>query len=160
MADINIENFYRHIAKILNILYTHFPTRAALYVDEVAGVDEPDEYGLHSPSYTAGFFAMLWLADEGYIRYADTIRQDGIDQASLTHRTFLILTAPTDPICPEQDMVREENGNVVSLQPAEDMSPSLQEERRLIINQLRLALRSGSSIAITKVVTHILRAEK
>jgi hypothetical protein len=55
MADINIENFYRHIANILHILYTHFPTRAALYVDEVAGVDKAGEYGLHSPTYTADF---------------------------------------------------------------------------------------------------------
>lgn len=159
MADINIENFYRHIAKILHILYTHFPTRAALYVDEVAGVDEPDEYGLHSPTYTAGFFAMLWLADEGFVRYADTIRQDGIDQAFLTHRAFLILTHATDEmILTPSESTESATGNVVSLQPVEDMSPSLQEERRLVINQLREALRSGSSISIKKVVSYILRA--
>lgn len=159
MADINVENFYRHIAKILHILYTHFPTRAALYVDEVAGVDEPDEYGLHSPTYTAGFFAMLWLADEGFIRYADTIRQDGIDQAFLTHKAFLILTHTTDDmILSELGSFDDKHGNVVSLQPAEDISPSLKEEQMLVINQLRAALRSGSSIAVNKVVKHILRA--
>ncbi len=159
MADINVENFYRHIAKILHILYTHFPTRAALYVDEVAGIDEPDEYGLHSPTYTAGFFAMLWLADEGFIRYADTIRQDGIDQAFLTHKAFLILTQTTEElIVSELASLDGKAGNVVNLQPAEDVSPSLREERMLIINQLRGALRSGSSIAINKVVSHILRA--
>lgn len=159
MADINVENFYRHIAKILHILYTHFPTRAALYVDEVAGIDEPDEYGLHSPTYTAGFFAMLWLADEGFIKYADTIRQDGIDQAFLTHRAFLILTQATDnPINEPSAANSDSDSNVVSLQPAEDISPSLMEERKLIISQLRDALRSGSSIEINKVVNHILRA--
>ena len=98
MADINIENFYRHIAKILNILYIHFPTKAPIYVDEVAGIDEPDEYGLHSPTYMAGFYALIWLEEEGYLRYADTIRQDGIDQASLTHKALLKLTEVTDPI--------------------------------------------------------------
>ncbi|MFN3235776.1 MAG: hypothetical protein ACE37D_01835 [Pseudomonadales bacterium] len=160
MADINVENFYRHIAKILHILYTHFPTRAALYVDEVAGIDEPDEYGLHSPTYTAGFFAMLWLADEGFIKYADTIRQDGIDQAFLTHRAFLILTQPTEEMINDfgTDNDPESAGNVVSIQPVENISPSLQEEQKLIISQLRAALRSGSSIAINKVVDHILRA--
>lgn len=61
MADINIENFYKHIARILSILYAAFPSKSPLYVDDVAGVDDPDEYGLHSPHYTAGFFAMLWL---------------------------------------------------------------------------------------------------
>ena len=55
MADINIENFYKHIARILSILYEAFPSKSALYVDDIAGVDDPDEYGLHSPDYTAGF---------------------------------------------------------------------------------------------------------
>ena len=129
-------------------------------MDEVAGVDEPDEYGLHSPTYTAGYFAMLWLADEGFIKYADTIRQDGIDQAFLTHKAFLILTAPTDRMINETVDVNgaEIGGNVVSLQPLEDISPSLQEERKLVISQLREALRSGSSIFVNKVINHILRA--
>jgi hypothetical protein len=52
----------------------------------------------------------------------------------------------------------ESAGNVVSIQPVENISPSLQEEQKLIISQLRAALRSGSSIAINKVVDHILRA--
>jgi len=78
MADINIENFYRHIAVALNLLYSNFPSKFALYVDEVAGIDEPDEYGLHSPRYTSGFFALLWLEEEGYMRFADTIREDAI----------------------------------------------------------------------------------
>lgn len=153
MADINIENFYKHIARALSILYSTFPNKQALYVDEVAGIDEPDEYGLHSPSYTAGFYALLWLADEGYLRYADTIRQDGIDQACLTHKAFLRLSQPTDPIYIEPD-----ESNVVALMPDEKLSPSILEDRKLVINQLRNALRSGSSIAVTKVIHHILSA--
>ena len=98
MADINIENFYRHIAVALNLLYSNFPSKFALYVDEVAGIDEPDEYGLHSPRYTSGFFALLWLEEEGYMRFADTIREDGVDQACLTQKAFLKLSAACDPI--------------------------------------------------------------
>jgi hypothetical protein len=153
MADINIENFYRHIAKILNILYIAFPSKQPVYVDAVAGIDEPDEYGLHSPQYTAGFFALIWLADEGFLRYSDTIRQDGIDQACLTHKAFLRLTEATEPIYAEPVM---EGSNVISIVPPTELSPSIREDRRLVINQLRNALRSGSSIAITKVVQHIL----
>lgn len=155
MADINIENFYKHIARTLNILYGAFPTKQAVYVDEVAGIDEPDEYGLHSPHYTAGFFALIWLADEGYLRYTDAIRQDGIDQACLTHKAFLKLSQPSDPIYTDPALQREES-KVVSILPAEELSPSVIEERKMVINQLRNALRSGSSIAINKVVTHIL----
>ena len=153
MADINIENFYRHIAKSLSILYAAFPTKAPVYVDDVAGIDEPDEYGLHSPTYTAGFYALIWLADEGFIRYSDTIRQDGVGQAALTHKAFLRLTKIEEPIY--QPPYADE-GNVVSLVPAEDTSPSLKEDQKLVINQLRNALRSGDSIAVTKVVRHIL----
>lgn len=155
MADINIENFYKHIAKTLNILYSSFPTQQAVYVDDIAGIDEPDEYGLHSPHYTAGFFALLWLADEGFLRYADTIRQDGVDQACLTHKAFLRLSEPADPIYVDPGS-RGEDSNVVSIAPAEELSPSIVEDRKLVINQLRSALRSGSSIHITKVVRHIL----
>ena len=156
MADINIENFYRHIAKILSILYATFPTKSPVYVDDVAGIDEPDEYGLHSPHYTAGSFAMIWLADEDYIRYADTIRQDGIDQASLTHKAFLKLTRIAEPIYTPPSYGDEGDAKVVSIAPAKSLSPSMQEEQKLVINQLRAALRSGDSIAINKVVQHIL----
>ncbi len=155
VADINIENFYTHIAKILSILYAAFPSKTAIYVDDVAGIDDPDEYGLHSPHYTAGFFAMLWLADEDYIRFADTIRQDGIDQAVLTHKAFLKLTQVSEPI---YDTLVYDESNVVSIVPPEELSPSVVEDQKLVINQLRQTLRSGDSIAINKVVNHILHS--
>ncbi len=157
MADINIENFYRHVGRILSILYASFPTRSPVYVDDVAGIDEPDEYGLHSPHYTAGFYAMLWLADEDYLRYSDTIRQDGIDQAALTHKAFLKLTRVAEPIY-LPPVVEADESNVVNLAPIENPSPSIVEDQKLVINQLRTALRSGDSIAITKVVQHILNS--
>lgn len=157
MTDINIENFYHHIAKILSILYDNFPTKTPVYVDDVAGTDEPDEYGLHSPTYTSGFYAMLWLAEEDFLRYADTIRQDGIDQATLTHKAFLKLTEIAEPIYTEPVMPPDD-ANVVNLPPAPHLSPSLQEDRKLVINQLRTALSDRSSIAINKVVRHILES--
>ncbi len=159
MADINIENFYKHIARILSILYEAFPSKSPLYVDDVAGVDDPDEYGLHSPDYTAGFFAMLWLADEQYIRYMDTIRQDGVDQAVLTHKAFLKLTQVSDPIY-QATVYQTDDSHVVSTTQTEEAGspPSVVEDHMLVINQLRHALRSGDSIAITKVVRHILHS--
>jgi hypothetical protein len=156
MADINIENFYRHIAKILSILYASFPTKTPVFVDDVAGIDEPDEYGLHSPHYTAGYYALIWLGEEEFLRYSDTIRQDGIDQVILTHKAFLKLTAVADPIY-VAPAFRTDETNVVSIAPAADLSPSVVEDRKLVINQLRTALRSGDSIAISKVVTYILQ---
>ncbi len=159
MADLNSENFYRHISKILIILYANFPSKAAIYVDEVAGIDEPDEYGLHSPTYTAGFYALLWLEEEGYIRYADVIRQDGVDQATLTHKAFVKLTEISGQIVTEEIIETDQTSNIINLLPAEDLSPSVLEDRMMVINQLRTALRSGSSIATTKIIRHILGAD-
>ena len=169
MADINIESFYKHIAKILSILYASFPSQTPVYVDEVAGIDTPDEYGLHSPHYTSGFFSLLWLADENYIRCSDTIRQDGVDQAVLTHAAFMKLTQVAEPIY--SAMVYQTDGsteqsteqstdesNVVSMVQPEELSPSVREDQKLVINQLREALRSGDSIAVSKVVMHILHS--
>ena len=159
MADINIENFYKHIARILSILYEAFPSKSPLYVDDIAGVDDPDEYGLHSPDYTAGFFAMLWLADEQYIRYMDTIRQDGVDQAVLTHKAFLKLTQVSDPIYQATVYQTDDSHVVGTTQTVEARSPpSVVEDHMLVINQLRHALRSRDSIAIAKVVRHILHS--
>ena len=159
MADINIENFYKHIARILSILYEAFPSKSPLYVDDVAGVDDPDEYGLHSPDYTAGFFAMLWLADEQYIRHMDTIRQDGVDQAVLTHKAFLKLTQVSDPIY-QATVYQTDDSHVVGTTQTEQAGspPSVVEDHMLVINQLRHALKSGDSIAIAKVVRHILHS--
>lgn len=157
MADINIENFYKHIAKILSILYASFPSKTPIYVDDVAGIDQPDDYGLHSPHYTAGFFAMLWLADEDYIRYGDIIRQDGVDQAVLTHKAFLKLTQISEPICRLAANQKDET-NVVNIVKPEEITvpPSIIEDQMLVINQLRSAVKSGESIAVNKVVNHIL----
>jgi hypothetical protein len=60
-----------------------------------------------------------------------------------------------DPIYQSPTYSADET-NVVSIAPAENLSPSVVEDRKLVINQLRYALRSGDSIAITKVVSHIL----
>ena len=97
---------------------------------------------------------MVWLGEEDFLRYADTIRQDGIDQAILTYKGFLKLTAVAEHIYTAPYVTDE--SNVVSISPAEQISPSVLEDRKLVINQLRNALRSGDSIAINKVVSHIL----
>ena len=152
MADINVEYFYQDIAKILSILYASFPSKAAIYVAEVSGADEPDEYGLHTDRYSACFYAMLWLQEEGYLRYSDSIRQDGIDQATLTLRAFMKLSAIAEPIYIEPLLDDEE----LREEEPDGLSPSVLEDRMLVINQLRRSLDNRSSIAIGKVIQHIL----
>lgn len=61
---------------------------------------------------------MLWLAEEGFIRSDDTIRQEAIDQAVLTGRCFADLLKPGDK------------------NPDPDLPPSVQIERQTYAYQL------------------------
>ncbi len=91
MADIHIEEFYKDLARILLHLHNYFPRKSQIYVEDICGPDTPDEFGLHSTRHQSCFSAMLWLADEGFMRFEETIRQEAIDQAVLTQTTFVKL---------------------------------------------------------------------
>ena len=98
MADLHIEDFFKDAVKILNQLYLNFPKKSSVFVEDISGDDTPDEYGLHSPRHQACFGCMLWLEEEGYLRFEDTIRQEAIDQAVLTQKSFSLFSrACADP---------------------------------------------------------------
>ena len=84
MFDIHIEEFYHDAFKILNTLYQVFPKKGNVFVEDIAGPDQPDEYGLHSDRFQSCFGAILWLELEGFIRFESTLRQEAADQACLT----------------------------------------------------------------------------
>ena len=86
MAGIHINDFYRDASRILVSLFGVFPRPVTLFAEDICGADEPDEYGLHSQRFQACFATLLWLGEEGYLRYTDTIRSEAIDQAVLTGR--------------------------------------------------------------------------
>lgn len=91
MNDIYIEDFHRDVAMAVLRLYASFPRPAALYVDEIAGGDDPDEYGVQSERHQRCLGSLIWLGEEGLIRYRDTIGIEGIDAAVLTLRGFRAL---------------------------------------------------------------------
>ncbi|WLQ15335.1 hypothetical protein O5O45_05305 [Hahella aquimaris] len=93
MPEIHIEEFYKDAAKVLIQLYNSFPRKSAVFVEDISGADTPDEFGLHSVRHQACFAAMIWLSEEGLIRFVDTIRQEAIDQAVLTQPAFLKLNS-------------------------------------------------------------------
>ena len=102
MSDIHIDDFYRDSAKILLQLHGCFPRKANVYVEDISGPDTPDEFGLHSDRHQACFSAILWLAESGYIQYLDTVQQEAVDQASLTHKAFTLLASLADGEDPQQ----------------------------------------------------------
>ncbi|MBS3803426.1 MAG: hypothetical protein KGY54_02685 [Oleiphilaceae bacterium] len=143
MAELHIEEFYKDAGVALAQLYAAFPRRINLFVEDIAGADEPDEFGLHSRRHMACFGALLWLAEEGLLRYVDTIRQEALDQAVLTHAAFTRLSGPASAalvasIAPEA---------ATSTAPA-----SVQADLSTHIHLMRQALQSGRSERIGRVV--------
>lgn len=143
MTDLHISDFYRDVGKIFQILYASFPRKIILYVEDVAGPDQPDEFGLHCPRFEAGFSTMLWLAEHNYLSYETTIRQQALDQAVLSQRGFLLLSSLTEP----EALVHPKN-------PAP--TPSLSKHHHSHIAQLRHALKDGSSIVVHNFVNYLL----
>ena len=141
MADLHIDDFYRDVAKIFLRLYAIFPRKTILYVEDISGADEPDEFGLHHPRFQAGFSAMVWLAEHGYLNFDDTIREQALDQVVLSQKAFLLLSSRS-----ELDLVPTEG----------DLPPSVLEATRTNIAQLRSALADGSSIVIKSCVSYLL----
>jgi hypothetical protein len=119
MNDIYIEDFHRDVAVAIVRLYGTFPRPAALYVDEIAGGDDPDEYGVQSERHQRCLGSLIWLGEEGVIRYRDTIGGEGIDAAVLTLRGFRALHEGSGPTVEQmtinliRDALRERNSEAV-----------------------------------------------
>lgn len=145
MADIHVEEFYKDAAIALVQLYGAFPRRVNLFVEDIAGPDEPDDFGLHSKRHMACFGALLWLAEEGFLRYVDTIRQDALDQAVLTQEAFIRLSSPA-PEALVQELSDPED------LAGEPLPPSLREDLSSHIHLVRTALKSRHSLRIGHAV--------
>lgn len=141
MSDLHIDDFYRDTALILLRLYGMFPRPQILFVEDICGSAEPDEFGMPPARQQACFSTMIWLGQHGFLRYEATLRQEGLDQATLTERGFLLLASS-------------------SLEPAEEsdqtLPPSLQLEARSNVMRLRRALQSGS-IPLARCMLELLK---
>lgn len=130
MIDVNIDDFYHDVAVTLLSLYQRFPQKISLYIEDVCGPDEIDEFGLHSPRYLSCLAAINWLQDEGYIRYLDIIKQDTAEACTLTQKAFVKLVKP---------------------QLSLDAS-SVERQQSTLANQLYLAVQERSSIDIRNLI--------
>ncbi len=143
MADIHIDDFYRDCALIFLRLYSMFPRKGILYVDDISGPDEPDEFGLHSDRFVAGFSAMSWLAEQGYIQYEQAIKQEALDQAVLSQKAFMLLSSRSGLLHDEETIDTQ-------------LPDSVMEDSQSNINQLRQALKSRSSIRLKQRIRYLL----
>jgi len=93
MFDIHIEEFFLDCTKILKQLYQAFPKKCNVFVEDISGPDQPDEYGIHSDRSQSCFGAMLWLEKEQYISFESTLRQEAIDQSVLTAKGLRLMSS-------------------------------------------------------------------
>lgn len=133
--DLQIDDFYKDCACGLLTLYQAFPRKIALYVEDLIGREEPDEFGLPSTRHQSCLGALLWLAEEGYLRFDATIRYEALDQAVLSEKAFLRLTR----IVPH------------AVRTGADLPPSVRRDQASLANQLREALASRHSDRIARL---------
>ncbi|MDG2411175.1 MAG: hypothetical protein P8M21_04975 [Halioglobus sp.] len=143
MSDIHIDDFYRDSAKILVRLYATFPTPITLYVEDISGPDEPDEFGLHHPRFESCFSTMVWLAQHDYLHFDELLRKEALDHAVLTRKAFLILAGSS---------VANELHDTVPAETPQSIADRLNTQ----IAQLRNALNEGSSFQLKAAVTNVL----
>jgi len=138
MADLNILDFYKDTALALMSLQRVFPRKIDLFVEDLIGPDQVDEFGLHTKRHEACFGALLWLAEEGFLRYGATIRQEGIDQVYLTAQGLIRLTTIVSEPLTELDL--------------EDVPSFEARERLSMIEHIRRAIQSQSSEQVIQVM--------
>lgn len=133
--DLQIDEFYKDAASGMLLLYQAFPRKVALYVEDLIGREEPDEFGLPSKRHQACLGALLWLAEEGYIRYDSTIAYDALDQSVLTEKGFVRLSRGIPHLLPE----------------GEALTASVRRVRATLAWQLREALGQQNSEKVARL---------
>ena len=133
--DLQIDEFYKDAASGMLLLYQAFPRKVALYVEDLIGREEPDEFGLPSKRHQSCLGALLWLAEEGYVRYDSTIAYDALDQAVLTEKGFIRLS----------------RGIAHVLSDGESLTASVRRVRGTLAWQLREALAQHNSEKVARL---------
>lgn len=137
--DLQIDEFYKDAAAGMLLLYQAFPRKIGLYVEDLIGREEPDEFGLPSKRHQSCLGALLWLAEEGYLRFDSTIAYDALDQAVLTEKGFLRLS----------------RGIPHALPGGEAPPPSVRRVQATLAWQLREALAQQSSERVARLTRHL-----
>ena len=136
-SDINIDDFFKDSAKSLVLLYSVFPRRQTLFVEDIYQSEESDEFGMHSDRFRACFGALTWLGETNYLRYQDTIKDEAVDQAVLTGRCFTLLSSPASST--------SSSTAVAETDQQDDLPAQLQIEQATHIYRIKSALQQRSS---------------
>ena len=88
MLDVHIDDFFKDAAVALLTGLQQFPAPMTLFVEDICGPDDMDEFGLHSRRHMAALGTLLWLRDEGFVRFGTVDRQESVDDFVLTAKAF------------------------------------------------------------------------
>lgn len=118
MLDVHIDDFFKDCAVILLQGFKLFPAKQVLYVEDISGPDDVDEFGLHSPRHMSALGAIIWLQEEGYIRFGEMNRQDSVDDFVLGSKAFSKLLAapagdPTSTLANQLEYARLQNDSTL-----------------------------------------------
>ncbi|MGB1091016.1 MAG: hypothetical protein ACPGYX_02740 [Oceanobacter sp.] len=96
MLDVHLDDFFKDCALILLTGIRHFPRPITLFVEDIAGPDTVDDFGLHSQRHLAALGAIRWLKEEGFIRYGVVDRQESVDEFVITASSLTRMLKPIE----------------------------------------------------------------
>lgn len=129
--NLNLDDFCKDVARSLQILASVFPRPRDIFVEDVYQAEETDEFGMHSDRYLACFQTLVWLREEGFIRFTQTLRSDAVEQAVLTGRCLALLIQPYS---------------------LEGESAAIAVEANTLLHRFQHALQDGSSTSVRMLV--------
>lgn len=116
MLDVHIDDFFSDTAVILLSGLQNFPAPQILFIEDICGPDDTDEFGLHSPRHLAALGAVQWLRDEDYVRFGVIDRQESVDDFVLTSKSFSrlikVLRDSGEPVFRELTEARTEGDSI------------------------------------------------
>lgn len=93
MKTSHIDDFHYSCAEIFCTLYSAFPMRHLLLVEDITGPIKWDMTGLPDRRSKACFETLVWLAEHDLLRFRTVEPRDiGVEGAVLTQTAFVLLT--------------------------------------------------------------------
>ena len=93
MTPRHIDDFYYITSEVFCELYSAFPVRHILLVEDLSGPIKWDMTGLPDRKSRACFETLIWLAEHDLLNYRSVEPRDiGVEGAVLTQKAFVLLT--------------------------------------------------------------------
>lgn len=153
LDDLHIVDFCNDVGRIFLLLHRWFPRMQEVYIGDLIGFEEPDEYGLYSKRHESCLSTLIWLKAEGWIRFDSVVRREAVDQCVLTQLSFIHLhrPLPTALVNIANETADDPTSNGLAI-PTPDRPLCL-------IDGLHHAAKSQDSTATHSIVMHLLVAK-